>query len=101
VSAVVTAMPPVATHHATSRAAIQSLPEPKHEGTATWGWSRRASAMSGLDRPRPLVEDVGDEADVARGDGGGGEQGCDDAGEDGALLHFDSLIFRCLASSAR
>jgi hypothetical protein len=32
---VTTRMPPVATHQAPMRAAIQSLPEPKHDGTAT------------------------------------------------------------------
>jgi hypothetical protein len=32
---VATRMPPVDTHHAPMRAAAQSLPEPKHEGTAT------------------------------------------------------------------
>jgi hypothetical protein len=38
-------MPPVATHQAAMRLAIQSLPEPKHDGTATLGWSRTASAI--------------------------------------------------------
>jgi hypothetical protein len=32
---VTTRMPPVATHQAPMRAAIQSLPEPKQDGTAT------------------------------------------------------------------
>jgi hypothetical protein len=32
---VATRMPPVDTHHAPIRAAIQSLPEPKQDGTAT------------------------------------------------------------------
>ena len=39
------AMPPVDTHQHTSRAAIQSLPLPKHDGTAVCGWSRTLSAM--------------------------------------------------------
>lgn len=42
---VTTRMPPVATHQMPIRAAIQSLPLPKHEGTAVFGLSRTDSAI--------------------------------------------------------
>jgi hypothetical protein len=42
---VATTIPPVTTHHTAIRAAIQSFPEPKQEGTATLGLSTIARAI--------------------------------------------------------
>ena len=42
---VATTIPPVATHHAATRDAIQSLPDPKQDGTAVLGLSRTLSAI--------------------------------------------------------
>jgi len=52
---VATTSPPVATHHVMIRDAIQSLPLPKHDGTAVLGLSTTDCAMrSWIDHGRSL-----------------------------------------------